>query len=50
VKENMTFKQLSERFIAYDTVKEKKRTRRKTITNDEKRSKHTCYCLIKSYE
>jgi len=31
----MTFKRLSEHFIAYDTVKEEKRTRRKTVTNDE---------------
>jgi len=32
---HMTFKWLLERFIAYDIVKEKKRTRRKTTTNDE---------------
>jgi len=37
MKENRitAFKRLSECFIIYGTVKEKKRTRRKTATNDE---------------
>jgi len=31
----MVFKRLSKHFIAYGTVKKKKKTRRKTATNDE---------------
>jgi len=35
VKENrMAFKRLSEHFIVYSTVKQKKRTQRKTATNE----------------
>jgi len=39
-KSHVSFKRLSERFIAYGTVKEEKRTRRKTATN-ENAIKHT---------